>query len=78
MVTREIKQVKWLKIYSPSDCICGHGYHDEIPGITYYDEPYISEEHTAFLSAKAQERYEKINYWVRPEKPKISIFWKEI
>lgn len=78
MITREVKQVKWLKIYSPSVCIRGHGYYDEIPGITYYDEPYISEEHTVFLSEKAKERYEKIDYMVRPKKPEVSIFWKEV
>lgn len=78
MITREIKQVKWLKIYSPSTCISGHGYCFDIPGVTYYDEPYVSEEHTIFLTVKANEQYEKINHRMKPEKPRTSIFWKEV
>ena len=78
MVTREIKQIKWLKIYSPSECISDHNFCYDIPGVTYYDEPYVSEEHTVFLTVKAQEQYKKMDYMMRPGAPKVSVFWKEV
>ena len=83
MITRTVKQLKVFDIKSSADMLCGHGYCDTIPSITWVDgQPWESTEECDRLYAEAYadwERRRTENPWgTTSYKPELKIYWKTI
>ena len=73
---RTFKEQKYFQIKSSGVWLSGHGYSDYIEGKVYCEEPFISEEDCQIKLNSIIKEWEKINSWVRPEKPQLKIYWK--
>ena len=81
MVTRTVKQVKVFDIIARDDVNSGHGFYEEIPGITYVNgEPWESDELCELALQTAIEDWEKRRKeWIwgtTSHKPQLDIYWK--
>ena len=72
-----ITEEKMVKVESPSWYLSGHGYCEKIPKVDYFDEPFISEEHSKMLLEKANKIYKEKGYesrWIK--EPVLSVYWE--
>ena len=76
--TTIITEEEWIKIESPHWVASGHGYCDEIEGVTYFDEPYIDEVQKEKLLEKANAIYKEKYARLWMKEPRVDIYWKEI
>jgi hypothetical protein len=80
MITRTITQVKAFSIVARGENLCGHGYSDYIPPITYAKDVYWeSEEQCTQMLENAIREWEeqkRTNPWgTTCHKPEIQIYW---
>lgn len=83
MVTRTVKQLKVFDIKSHADQICGHGYCDRVPGLTWVNgQAWESTEECDRLYAEAcadWERRRSENPWgTTSYRPELQIYWQII
>lgn len=83
MITRTIKQIKVFDIKSREDFICGHGYSDRIPGLTWVNgRVWKSDEQCQNLLQNSiidWERKRNANPWgTTSHKPELVIYWQTI
>lgn len=83
MITRTLKQMKVFDIRACSQTLSGHGYCDEIPGITWAKgQVWESEEECARLLKEAfadwEERRNKNPWGTTGHEPKLNVYWETI
>jgi hypothetical protein len=83
MITRIVKQVKTFNISSQSDYLCGHGFSESIPGISWVNEQvWVSDEMCQSLLEEAMadwERRRNENPWgTTSHRPALEIHWLTI
>jgi hypothetical protein len=83
MVTRTLKQVKVFDIKAYGQTLSGHGYFDEIPGITWnLGQVWESEEECARLLKAAvadwEDRRNKNPWGTTDHKPELVVYWQTL
>ena len=75
---KTIIEEKYFKIESKDLYIYGYGCNDIYKGRIYYDELFITEEECQNKLNLAIKQWEKMDYYIRAEKPTLTFYWKEL
>jgi hypothetical protein len=83
MVTRTLEQVKVFDIKAHGQTLSGHGYCDQIPGLTWVNgQTWESEEECVRLLNAAiadwEDRRNKNPWGTTDHKPELVVYWKTI